>query len=52
MRDRLVGKFGANVALEKGSDGIFNVTVDGALKFAIHDAGHFPTDEEVDALNA
>ena len=21
-------------------------------KFAIHDAGHFPTDEEVDALNA
>lgn len=52
MRDRLVDKFGANVALQKGSNGIFNITVDGDLKFTNQDTGQFPTDQEVDALGA
>tara|TARA_B100000676_G_C17743325_1_gene662547 strand:- start:286 stop:411 length:126 start_codon:yes stop_codon:yes gene_type:complete len=40
------------VQLEKGSGGIFNVTVDGSLKYSNQDNGRFPSDEEVDALGA
>lgn len=52
MRDRLVDKFGAKVELQKGGEGVFEVSVDGALKFNIMDAGRFPTDADVDALSA
>tara|TARA_A100001388_G_C28351651_1_gene303651 strand:- start:264 stop:422 length:159 start_codon:yes stop_codon:yes gene_type:complete len=51
VRDRLVDKFSANVAMEKGDGGIFNVTVNGVQKFVIHEVGHFPTDEEIDSFN-
>lgn len=52
MRDLLVDKFGANVTLQKGSGGIFNISVDGELKFSNQDTGQFPTDQELDALGA
>jgi predicted Rdx family selenoprotein len=52
VRDRLVEKFGASVELQKGSGGVFDVTVDGLIKFSIFKEGHFPTDDEVDAFGA
>lgn len=33
--------------LEKGSGGVFDVTVDGARIFSKHEVGRFPTHEEV-----
>ncbi len=33
--------------LEKGSGGVFDVTVDGRLVFSKHQAGRFPEVEEV-----
>jgi len=29
---------------------VFDITVDGALKFSKHAVGRFPTDAEIDAL--
>jgi selT/selW/selH-like putative selenoprotein len=33
--------------LDKGSGGVFDVTVDGALIFSKHAVGRFPTHDEV-----
>lgn len=41
---------GAEVELVKGVGGVFEVTVDGELKFSKKATGRFPTDEEVDAV--
>lgn len=41
---------GAEVELIRGSGGVFDITVDGRLKFSKKQAGRFPTDDEVDAL--
>jgi len=30
--------------------GVFEVTIDGALKFSKQQLGRFPTDEEIDAM--
>jgi selT/selW/selH-like putative selenoprotein len=48
----LVGKSGAEVELVKGSNGVFEITVDGRLAFSKKALGRFPTDEEIDALAA
>ena len=40
-------KYGAEVALKKGSGGVFEITVDGRLAFSKKALGRFPTDEEV-----
>jgi len=36
--------------LVRGSGGVFEITVDGALKFSKQAVGRFPTDAEIDAL--
>jgi selT/selW/selH-like putative selenoprotein len=39
--------YGAEVELVPGVGGVFEITVDGALKFSKKQTGRFPTDEEV-----
>jgi selT/selW/selH-like putative selenoprotein len=41
---------GAEVAYERSGGGVFEITVDGELKFSKKQLGRFPTDEEIDAL--
>jgi len=40
-------KYGAEVELVPGVAGIFDITVDGVLKYSKKQTGRFPTDEEV-----
>jgi len=35
-----------------GVGGVFEITVDGQLRFSKKQTGRFPTDEEIDALAA
>jgi selenoprotein W-related protein len=41
---------GAEVDYVKSHGGVFDITVDGELKFSKKQTGRFPTDEEIDAL--
>jgi selenoprotein W-related protein len=43
-------KYGAEVELVPGVGGVFEITVDGQLKFSKKQMGRFPTDEEVLAV--
>lgn len=45
-------KTGAEVALVKGRDGVFEIVIDGGLAFSKQQRGRFPADEEIDALAA
>ena len=45
-------KYGAEVQLVPGVGGVFEITVDGSLKFSKKQTGRFPTDEEVVATGA
>ncbi len=45
-------RYGADVELVKGANGVFEITVDGRLAFSKKALGRFPTDEEVDAVGA
>jgi len=38
--------------LVPGVGGVFEITVDGKLKFSKKQMGRFPTDEEIDAVGA
>jgi len=40
-------KYGAEVELVPGVGGIFDITVDGVLKYSKKQTGRFPTDDEV-----
>jgi len=40
------------VELVRSSGGVFDITVDGVLKFSKRAAGRFPTDAEIDAVVA
>jgi selT/selW/selH-like putative selenoprotein len=40
----------AEVAYVRSRGGVFEITVDGALKFSKKQLGRFPTDQEIDAL--
>jgi selT/selW/selH-like putative selenoprotein len=40
-------KYGADVELVPGVAGVFDITVDGKLKFSKKQTGRFPTDDEV-----
>jgi selT/selW/selH-like putative selenoprotein len=40
-------KYGAEVELVPGVGGVFEITVDGELKFSKKQTGRFPTDDEV-----
>ena len=46
----LVEKYGAEVELQKGTSGAFEITVDGTLRFSKKELGRFPSDEEVVAV--
>ena len=41
---------GTDVELVASSGGVFEVTIDGELRFSKRALGRFPTDEEVEAL--
>jgi len=43
----LQDKYGADVELVPGVGGVFEITVDGVLKFSKKQTGRFPTDDEV-----
>jgi selT/selW/selH-like putative selenoprotein len=38
------------IAYERSGGGVFEITVDGELKFSKKALGRFPTDEEIDAI--
>jgi selT/selW/selH-like putative selenoprotein len=40
-------KYGAEVELVPGVAGVFDITVDGVLKYSKKQTGRFPTDDEV-----
>jgi selT/selW/selH-like putative selenoprotein len=40
-------KYGAEVELVPGVGGVFEITVDGQLKFSKKQSGRFPSDDEV-----
>ena len=50
MRDRLVTLGDHAVELIAGSGGVFEIEIDGELKYSKKALRRFPTDEEVDAL--
>ena len=41
---------GAEVAYKRSGGGVFEITVDGELKFSKKRLGRFPTDQEIDAM--
>jgi selT/selW/selH-like putative selenoprotein len=43
----LSGELGAETELIKGGGGIFDVIADGNLIFSKHDAGRFPSNDEI-----
>ena len=43
-------KYGAEVELVPGVGGVFEITVDGQLKYSKKQTGRFPTDDEVIAV--
>ena len=45
-------KYGAQVELVPGVAGVFDITVDGVLKYSKKQTGRFPTDDEVIASGA
>ena len=40
-------KYGAEVELVPGVAGVFDITVDGVLRYSKKQTGRFPTDEEI-----
>ena len=50
VRDYLIEKFEANVSLQEGTGGVFDVFVDQELRFSIFKTGCFPTEEHLHAL--
>jgi selT/selW/selH-like putative selenoprotein len=43
-------RYGAEIELVPGVGGVFEITVDGQLKFSKKQTGRFPTDDEVMAV--
>jgi len=41
---------GAEVALRRSGGGVFEITVDGALRYSKKATGRFPTDTEISAI--
>lgn len=50
MGDLFERRAGATVKLVKGSGGVFEISVDGELRFSKKNAGRFPQDRELDSL--
>ena len=43
-------ELGAEVGYVRSHGGVFEITVDGEMKFSKKKLGRFPTDEEIEAL--
>ncbi len=41
---------GAEIAYMRSSGGVFEITIDGELKFSKKQLGRFPTDQEIETL--
>lgn len=52
MRDRLARSGHTDITVTPGKSGQFDITVDGRLAYTRAQTGHFPSDEEIDALAA
>jgi predicted Rdx family selenoprotein len=52
VRDALQAKGVADVALEAGKSGQFDVSIDGALRFSRYRTGRFPSEQEIDRLTS
>ncbi len=52
MRDQLLTLGDHTVDLVEGSGGVFEIEIDGDLKYSKKALHRFPTDEEIDALVA
>jgi len=50
VRDHLKKRGAADIELRAGKSGLFDVTVDGALKYTRSKTGRFPTDAEIENL--
>ncbi len=50
MAASLLQEFGAQTELIRGTNGVFDVVVDGALVFSKQAVGRFPADGEVETL--
>jgi predicted Rdx family selenoprotein len=50
VRDRLINAGDHDVELVAGSGGVFEIEVDGVLRFSKRALRRFPTDAEIDAL--
>jgi selT/selW/selH-like putative selenoprotein len=45
-------RYGAEVEMEKGHSGVYDVSVDGTLIFSKHSLSRFPEEGEIDELIA
>ena len=52
MRDQLSSDDDHDIELVAGGGGVFEIEVDGVLRYSKKALGRFPTDEEIDALVA
>ena len=51
MKARLLhNSKGAEIELVRGGGGVFEISVDGVVKFSKSVSGHFPDNAEIDAL--
>ena len=50
MGARLAEVPGAEIAYVRSRGGVFEITIDGVLKFSKKQLGRFPTDQEIEAL--
>ena len=41
---------GAEINLVEGSGGVFEITIDGELRYSKRELGRFPSDEEIERL--
>lgn len=50
MRDALQRKGVAEIDIQTGKTGQFEILVDGTLKYSRYQTGRFPSDADIDAL--
>ena len=50
MRDALQRKGVAEIDIQAGKTGQFDILVDGTLKYSRYQTGRFPSDADIDAL--
>jgi predicted Rdx family selenoprotein len=50
VRDALQRKGIAEIDIQTGKSGQFDILVDGTLKYSRYQTGRFPSDAEIDAL--